>query len=300
MRRFNGLPQVFALLLMAFWVAAPLRAEETAQSLSQTAWEAAKKTAIIGPADVPLGDQAKLRVPDRMAFIPKPEASVLMRTWGNGVGDGFMGLVVPVSDGDYWALTVDHTADGYVKDEEAENWNAGELLQLLKDGTEQQNAERAKSGIAALDVIGWIQAPSYDAPNHRLVWSIKLTERGAAAGAPAIINYNTYALGRDGYFALNLLTDEAKVGSDKQSAHTLLAALTYNPGKAYEDFNAETDHMAEYGIAALIGGVAAKKLGLLALAGVFIAKFAKIILIAAAVAGGIFLKFFRRGKSPSA
>jgi uncharacterized membrane-anchored protein len=145
-------------------------------------------------------------------------------------------------------------------------------------------------------VKGWIQPPAYNADNHRLVWSIRLTDRGAAAGDPAIVNYNTYALGRDGYFELNLMTDEARVETEKTYAHTLLAALEYNQGKRYEDFNAGTDHVAEYGIAALIAGVAAKKLGLLAVIGVFLAKFAKIILVALAVAGGGIVKFFRRNK----
>jgi uncharacterized membrane-anchored protein len=75
------------------------------------------------------------------------------------------------------------------------------------------------------------------------------------------------------------------------------AALEYKPGKRYEDFNESTDHIAEYGLAALIGGVVAKKLGLLALAGVFFLKFAKIIAIGAAVAGGTVVKFFRGKRS---
>ncbi|MBK7846575.1 MAG: DUF2167 domain-containing protein [Zoogloea sp.] len=44
----------------------------------------------------------------------------------------------------------------------------------------------------------------------------------------------------------------------------------------YADFNERTDKVAEYGLAALVGGIAAKKLGLLATLGVFLAKFWKI------------------------
>jgi uncharacterized membrane-anchored protein len=79
----------------------------------------------------------------------------------------------------------------------------------------------------------------------------------------------------------------------------MLAALAYKPGKRYEDFNASTDHIAEYGLAALVGGVVATMLGLLDVIGLFLVKFAKVILMGAAVAGGGVVKFFlgKRGNS---
>ncbi|MBV9977299.1 MAG: DUF2167 domain-containing protein, partial [Hyphomicrobiales bacterium] len=58
-----------------------------------------------------------------------------------------------------------------------------------------------------------------------------------------------------------------------------------------------TDKIAAYGIAALVGGLAAKKLGLLAIAGVFLVKFAKLIAVAAAGIGAGIVKWFRRGSS---
>jgi len=45
---------------------------------------------------------------------------------------------------------------------------------------------------------------------------------------------------------------------------------------------------------ALVGGVAAKKLGLFAIAAAFVLKFAKVILIGLAVAGAGVMNFFRR------
>jgi uncharacterized membrane-anchored protein len=273
------------------------RADDQQPSAGEIAWQAAIKVSINGPSDMPLGDQAILHIPPAMAFIPKAEAATLMKAWGNSTGDQFYGLVVPRSNEDYWVMTVDHTAEGYVKDDDAKNWNANELLQSLKDGTEEQNKEREKIGIPALDIVGWIETPNYDASSHRLIWSLKAVDRGAAADVPATVNYNTYALGRDGYFQINLLTSVATIEKEKAYARAVLAALEYKPGKRYEDFNESTDHIAEYGLAALIGGVVAKKLGLLALAGVFFLKFAKIIAIGAAVAGGTVVKFFRGKRS---
>ena len=264
------------------------------QATAQRLWEAATKAMTSGPELVPFTDQAVLRLPDGMAYIPAKESSALMKSWGNATGDGFRGLIISVRDEARWVVSIDQIADGFVKDDDAKNWNADDLLQALKDGTEAQNQERIKAGIPALDIVGWVQPPRYDASMHRLVWSLKAVDRGSAADDEAIVNYNTYALGRDGYFEINLMTGASTVDRDKPMVHSVLNGFIYNQGKRYEDFVEGTDHVAEYGIAALIAGVAAKKLGLLAVIGVFLAKFAKIILVALAVAGGVFAKFFRR------
>jgi uncharacterized membrane-anchored protein len=265
------------------------RAEETA------AWQAGEKAGTKGPADIALIDQAVLKLPANYFFIPKAEGMRVMRALGNTVQEPtFVGLVVGTRQNDQWIVVARHIKEGYIKDDDAKDWNADELLQGLKDGTAESNKDRAARGFPELEVLGWVEKPAYDSATHRLVWSLLAKQKGEPDSAEKGINYNTYALGRDGYFSLNLLTTSSGVNVDKVAAHELLAALSYNPGKSYEDFDASTDHIAEYGIAALIGGVVAKKLGLFALIGVFIAKFAKVIGVAALALGGGIWNFFRR------
>jgi uncharacterized membrane-anchored protein len=107
------------------------------------------------------------------------------------------------------------------------------------------------------------------------------------------VNYNTYVLGREGYVSLNLITASSTVETDKPAAHELLGAVNFNEGKRYGDFNSSTDKVAAYGLAALVGGIAAKKLGLLAAIGLFVAKFAKVLIVGAAAAGGAVMKFLK-------
>jgi uncharacterized membrane-anchored protein len=253
------------------------------------------KASTEGPADVTLIDQAVLKLPEGYAFIPKAESARIMRAMGNSINDSeFVGLFVGTKANDDWMVVVEYTKDGYIKDDEARNWNADELLKNLKDGTEEANKDRVARGFPEIEVVRWIERPSYESETHRLIWSMLYKRKGTPDADAKGINYNTYALGRDGYFSLNLLTNADDVGTDKIAAHALLAALWYNSGKRYEDFNSATDHIAEYGIAALVGGVVAKKLGLFALIGVFIAKFAKVIGLAALALGGGIWNFFRR------
>lgn len=145
-----------------------------------------------------------------------------------------------------------------------------------------------------------MEAPRYEAASHRLVWSVSSRAKGAPAAADNGINYNTLALGREGYVSMNLVTGLKEVEAQKPIAQTLLAALAFDEGKRYADFNAGTDKVAEYGLAALVAGVAAKKLGFFALAAAFLAKFAKVIGIGAIAGGAGLFKLFRRNKGEAA
>jgi uncharacterized membrane-anchored protein len=294
---FGSVCRLLPVIALATALGMPAFAQSSAGNDPDTAWANALKVAIKGPADVPLSDQGTLKLPAGDLFFPKEAALDVMSSWGNSRSSNLIGMVVPESKDSYWAETVEFISEGYIKDDDAKDWDAEELLQSIKDGTEEQNAERIKNGMPALDIVGWIERPTYDAATHRLIWSIKGVDRGAPVEQEATVNYNTYVLGREGYFQLDLLTTDKQVEKDKSAALAVLANLNFNAGKRYEDFNESTDHIAEYGIAALIGGVVAKKLGLLAIAGLFIAKFFKIILVGLAVAGGAFAKLFRKKTS---
>ena len=272
-------------------------APSVADAEFEAAAKAAKAAASSGPKDIPVAGQAVMHLPAGYQFVPQPEAGKLSHALGNSNPTNLMGLVLPDGDGG-WIAYLEYMSDGYVKDDDAKNWNADELLQSLKDGTESANTDRVARGFPALEVGGWVETPSYDATAHRLVWAALGRPKGTT-GNEGSVNYNTYALGRDGHFELNLISSQDAIDANKTHAKALLAALEFDNGKRYQDFNASTDKVAAYGLAALIGGVAAKKLGLLAVMFGFAAKFAKIIAIAA-VAGVAGLKRLFGAKSDKA
>ena len=280
--------------LTAFAQSAP-PSEASRKAELEAAWQAASKAGSSGPSDVALIDQAALKLPANYFFVPKAEGARVLRALGNVVNDtNLIGLVVGERQSDQWIVVIRYVKEGYIKDDDARNWNADELLKNISEGVEETNKDRVARGFPELQVIGWIERPGYDAATHRLVWSMLAKDKDQPDNAPKGVNYNTYALGRDGYFSLNLLSNSVRIANDKSAAHELLADLSYNAGKRYEDFSATTDRIAEYGLAALIGGIAVKKLGLFALAAALVIKFAKLIFIGAAVLGAGVMKFFRR------
>jgi uncharacterized membrane-anchored protein len=258
------------------------------------AWAAANQTAVRGPAEVKLLDQAVLKIASDEAFIPAAEANRIMAAMGNAQNAHRQGLVVSRGKAANWIVDVDWTNEGYVRDGDAKQWKADELLDNLRQATQADNEARIARGIPPLDIVGWVQPPTYDGTTHRLVWSLSARDRGAPENLPQTINYNTYALGREGYFSLDLITGSDTIGADRAVARDLLASLDYVPGKRYQDFNGSTDKVAAYGLAALVGAVAVKKLGLLAIIGAFLVKAWKLAFLAVAGVGAAVRRFFRR------
>jgi uncharacterized membrane-anchored protein len=246
-----------------------------------------------GPARIPLGKQATLKLPEGYFFIPQPQADQLLKAMGNGADPTRLGVILPPDSDSF--IVPRYIDAGYIKDDEAADWNADELLSGLKEGTEEGNKERQARGMAEMEIVGWNQKPTYDKATHRLVWAIESKDKGVENEEHGA-NYNTYVLGREGYLSMNLVSGFDSLAQNKPFVQTVLAQTSFNSGKTYADFNAGTDKVAEYGIAALVTGVAAKKLGLFAVIAAFLAKFAKIILIAGfgLVAG--LGKFFKRDK----
>lgn len=275
---------VAALVAVSFgagpaWTQAKMTAEQIEQEQA-AAWQAAAKTAVRGPASVPLRDQGSFAVPEGAAFVPVAEASRILRALGNSVGPDFLGIVVGTGEKDAWIASLNFRPEGHVHDGDAKDWQPDALLQNLKDGVEADNADRLARGFPALEIKGWVEPPAYDAAQRRLVWSAAASDVGGAGSST--VNYNTYLLGREGFYSLNFMTGTDAIEAEKPLARRLLEGLTFDVGKRYEDFNPSTDKVAAFGLAALVGGAAVKKLGLFAVIAAFAAKFSKILLLAGA------------------
>lgn len=266
---------------------------ETRKAEQQAAWRAAAGTAIRGPASVSLLEQAKLALPDGMVFIPQAEAARLSSALGNRPGPEQIGIVTTFDDTDQWMVVVRFTKEGYIRDDDARDLKPEDVLANLRDGTAEANKERVQRGFPELELLGWTQPPAYDAALHRLAWAMAVKRIGAPEDETGV-NFNTRALGRDGYFSLNLITGQDTIDGDRSVSAKLLSSLEYNEGKRYADFTSSTDRVAEYGLAALLGVVAAKKLGLIAVAGAFAVKFAKVGLFALLGLGVALKRLFRR------
>jgi uncharacterized membrane-anchored protein len=220
---------------------------------------------VIGPKTIELGDALVLDLPADMGYFDRATGKTLMEKMGNQVGDDFRGLVFKKDSG--WLIEIGYVSDGYVKDDDAGNLKPDEILKSIHDGTEEANEFRKQKGFPAIHVDAWTEPPRYERAQHHLIWGISGKHDD---GTSASINFYTRVLGRRGYVALNLMDDPKTIEASKADGLTVLRATTFKPGARYQDFNAKSDKVAEYGLAALVAGgagaVALKlvKVGLLA------------------------------------
>jgi uncharacterized membrane-anchored protein len=175
--------------LPAFAQAAP-PSEAARQAELNAAWQAASKAGTKGPADITLIDQAVLKLPAGYFFVPKAEGARALRALGNVIDDAsFVGLVVGTRQADQWIVVIRHIKDGYIKEDDAKNWNADDLLKNIREGVEEANKDRAARGFPEMQVVGWIEPPTYDTTSHRLVWSMLGKDKGQADDAPKNVKY---------------------------------------------------------------------------------------------------------------
>jgi uncharacterized membrane-anchored protein len=245
---------------------------------------------------------ATLNVPATFYFLHAGDArKVLVDAWGNppSAAEGVLGMLFPSKltpmDQDSWGATVTYSAEGYIADDDAKSLNYDELLADMRSSTDADNEERTKAGYEPIKLVGWATPPYYDRPRHKLHWAKELKFGAAEVNT---VNYDVRALGRNGVLELSFITDMNNLIAVKAAMPDVLAMASFDPGARYEDFNSSMDKVAAYGIGGLIAGAAAKKLGLLALAAVFLKKFGVIVVAAAAgLIGALWRMITGRSKS---
>ncbi len=235
----------------------PLAAQENVepQTVEEEIHPFAKLDWIIGPAEVKVGKNATLSVPEGFMFLHPKETAKFQEIVENPTS-GRESLIAP--DDLRWFGLFEFDDIGYVKDDE--EIDADAVLDSVREGTKQANEERKKRGWAALQITGWHFKPRYDSATQRLEWAIAAESEGEP-----VVNVNTRLLGRKGVTSATLVAAPDTLDVAFAEFKNVLEGFQYVAGERYADVQ-EGDHMAEYGLAALIAGggaAVAAKSGLL-------------------------------------
>lgn len=245
-----------------------------------------------------LGGQATLKTGTNLRFLDAADARrVITDLWGNPptAAEDVQGMIVPagaaVDSREGWGVVLTESHDGHVSDSDAAKLDYTKMMQDMQAAARDDNDERSKAGYGTVDLIGWADTPRYDSATHKMYWAKELAfhDKDIPDGEHTL-NYAVRVLGRDNVMELNAVAGMEQLPQVRQGMQTVLSQVSFNPTHRYEDFNSGTDKLATYGLAGLLGVVAAKKIGLLALGAVFLKK-AGVLLVAAFGALG---RLFRR------
>ncbi|WP_454688524.1 DUF2167 domain-containing protein [Achromobacter aloeverae] len=238
--------------VLGFAPAAPAQTEAERQEIQAANDAVARATQHSGV--VHLADEATLTLPPGVDFVPQAETDRLMLAYGSSRSDSRLGYFTPAAgSGKNWVVVVYFKEDGYIKDDDAKDWDEKKLLHQLQDNNAWLNESRRAQGDPEIEVAGWLHPPEYDRANHRLVWAVDAREKGSPREADAHVSFHAVALGRDGYIDLGLATDKSKLAAQIPDVLKLLNNLAYNEGRRYEDFDASTDDIGDYGLSILMG-----------------------------------------------
>jgi uncharacterized membrane-anchored protein len=289
--------------------AVPAAAQQPQPPSAQEQAAAKKMKAILDSLHPVSGDvalpsaNAVLHLGKDFYYLPPDEArKVIVDAWGNPpqVAEDVLGIVFPTGktflDPDTWGAAITYEKSGYVTDKDAQTADYDALLKQLQSGEDEINAKRKEEGYPAQHLIGWAQPPSYDAASHSVVWAQDIAFDGQSDNS---LNYDVRMLGRKGVLSLNMITAMSKLAETRADAEKLARSADFAPGERYADFK-QGDDTAGYGIAGLVaaglGVVAVKKLGLLAVLLVFLKKGLVLIVAAFAALGAKFRKLFGIGR----
>lgn len=235
--------------------------------------------------------KAVLNLPSDFRFLNAADAErVLSEYWGNPPGSDAIGMLVPaaipLSDNERsWAIVLQYQDDGYVSDEDAKEIDYQELLQDMQESTRESNDARRQQGYGTVELVGWAEPPRYDGASHKLHWAKELAFDGEAQHT---LNYDVRVLGRSGVLVMRAVAGMGQLGDIKPGMAQAIEAVDFEPGARYADFNADTDRVAEYGLAALVAGGIAAKTGLLSkLLALLLAAKKLVVVAVGAIAVGI-------------
>lgn len=234
---------------------------------------------------------ATLNLSEAFRYLgPQDAERVLVDAWGNPPGGNSLGMVFPAhlnpTDEKAWGVIISFTGDGHVSDSDAESINYDELLKDLQERAQSTNEERAQQGYGTVNLVGWAEHPIYDNVAKKMYWAKEI----AFSDSPEnTLNYDVRILGREGVLVMQAIASMSQLDDVKPGMDELLTMADFNAGHRYADFNPTTDKTAAYGLAALVAGGVAAKMGLFAKLFALIIAFKKIII--AVVVGLVMLAF---------
>lgn len=240
------------------------------------------------------GGDVLFDLPEGWALLEGRDArAVVEDLWGNPEDPSTVAFIDPPSpDGrlnSAYGIIVTVDESGYVKDEDSQNIDYGDLLKTIQNDAKEANEYRTANGFEPVEIVGWAEPPHYDMREKKLYWAKELK---FGDDPEHTLNYDVRVLGRKGYVMLQAVAPIGALAEVDAGMKTILDSTDFAEGMRYFDFDSSVDKVAVYGIGGLIAGKALAKVGAFAV----LAKFGKFIVLGI-IGAFVALKKFVFGRS---
>lgn len=262
----------------------PAGSAESAESAEEALWKSVRWQ--VGPGAAELDRWAILQLPEEHIFADGRDTGRLMEAMGNIVSGNEVGFFAPKSMA--WFAVFEFSKEGYIRDDEKSDLDAGAMLEAIRKGTEQSNKIRRKNGFSGLTVEDWETPPRYNETTHNLEWAVRFRDDSGER----VVNHNIRVLGRRGVMVVTLVVAPEALSSALAEFRPRMEGFEFKSGEKYAEFK-QGDAIAKYGLSALVVGGAtavAVKSGLLK-------HLFKILAIGGVAVASLFKKLTGRGKA---
>ena len=233
-----------------------------------------------------------INTPKGFVYLNKERSNHLLSDyWNNHSDSDLLGVLLPDSVDIYIkadiAYVIYYDPSGYVSDKDADEIDYNDLLKKLQSFSKEQNTKEGTDWL----LLGWADQPFYDKKRKALHWAKHLH---SDKEKDDWMNYDLRVLGKDGFVIIQAVCGMDYHSNVKQQVSNIIGSVSFDKGYAYEDFNPDRDHFAEWTLGGLIAGKMLAKAGVLAKLSVFSLKFWKLIIVGAIAVLSAVSKLFKK------
>lgn len=203
-----------------------------------------------------------LNLSDSFKFLGGDQArQLVVDLWENppSIADKLLGVISYADAGAFdprSSFIVYFDPIGYVSDADADGIDYNSMLKDMLKEDSLENAQRTDEGYSALWLVGWASPPFYDKKAKVLHWAKEMRQDSVEDN---VLNYNIRVLGRRGVIIINGVTGMSRLDEMKAEVPRMIDLIAFNDGHRYDQFNADTDEVADWGIGGLVDGKVKEK-----------------------------------------
>lgn len=188
--------------------------ELKSQGVSQEQLEYLKQDVVMGKTGmIPFSEcHASLEVPEGFVFLDsKQSKKLIVDYWNNPESrmSNVLGTLIPKGAKAFYQISLAYVISydncGYIKDDDANSIDYGELLKQLQQECKNENDSLPKE--QRMWLTGWAVPPQYISSSHTLIWAKSFNSESGI-----VVNYDMRILGKDGLISVNAVIFYTDIG----------------------------------------------------------------------------------------